>query len=122
VTGVAGVGKTALAVHAAHRLHADYPDGQLYANLHGGSPLARAPEEVLDGFLAGLGADVAMIPHSLDAREAAYRSALSGRRVTGMVRTTRSACSSTASAPIGCVPIRLPRRRSWRSVPGCRSR
>jgi hypothetical protein len=113
VTGVAGVGKTALAVHAAHRLHADYPDGQLYANLHGGSPLARAPEEVLDGFLAGLGADVAMIPHSLDAREAAYRSALSGRRVLIVLDDARDAAQVQPLLPgsAGCATLVTSRMR-----------
>jgi tetratricopeptide (TPR) repeat protein len=44
IDGMAGVGKTALAVHAAHRLAAAYPDGQLYLDLHGFTP-GRSPVE-----------------------------------------------------------------------------
>jgi DNA-binding SARP family transcriptional activator/tetratricopeptide (TPR) repeat protein len=80
VTGPAGVGKTAFAVHVAHRLAANYPDGQLYANLRGDSQEPRSADEVIDGFLTALGTDQATIPVSLDARQAAYRTALAGRR------------------------------------------
>ncbi|HEY1626127.1 MAG TPA: BTAD domain-containing putative transcriptional regulator [Streptosporangiaceae bacterium] len=80
VTGPAGVGKTAFAVHVAHQLAASYPDGQLHASLRGGGPDPRAADEVIEGFLTALGADQASIPRSLDARQAAYRTALAGRR------------------------------------------
>jgi len=80
VTGQAGVGKTAFAVHVAHRLAVSYPDGQLYANLRGGSQEPRPADEVIEGFLTALGTDPAAIPRSLDARQAAYRTALAGRR------------------------------------------
>lgn len=80
VTGPAGVGKSAFAVHVAHRLVASYPDGQLYANLRGGGKEPRSADEVIEGFLTALGTDQAAIPRSLDARQAAYRSALAGRR------------------------------------------
>jgi DNA-binding SARP family transcriptional activator/Tfp pilus assembly protein PilF len=80
VTGQAGVGKTAFAVYVAHRLAASYPDGQLYANLRGGSQEPRSPDDVIEGFLTALGTDQAAIPRSLDARQAAYRTALAGRR------------------------------------------
>jgi DNA-binding SARP family transcriptional activator len=80
VSGPAGVGKTAFAVHVAHRLAASYPDGQLYANLRGDSQEPRSAGEVIEGFLTALGTDQAAIPHSLDARQAAYRTALAGRR------------------------------------------
>jgi predicted ATPase len=49
--GKAGVGKTTLAVHAAHQLRRLFPDGQLYVNLRGVEAQALAPAEVLDGFL-----------------------------------------------------------------------
>jgi DNA-binding SARP family transcriptional activator len=80
VTGPAGVGKTAFAVHVAHRLAASYPDGQLYANLRGGSQEPRSADEVIEGFLNALGTEQSEMPHSLDARQAAYRTALAGRR------------------------------------------
>jgi DNA-binding SARP family transcriptional activator/tetratricopeptide (TPR) repeat protein len=80
VSGPAGVGKTAFAVHVAHRMAANYPDGQLYANLRGGSQDPRSADEVIEGFLTALGTDQAAIPRNLDARQAAYRTALAGRR------------------------------------------
>src|SRR5262249_3329697 len=52
--GKAGVGKTALAVHAAHQLRPAFPDGQLYVNLRGAEAQALAPEEVLAEFLRAL--------------------------------------------------------------------
>ncbi|MFF5549595.1 AfsR/SARP family transcriptional regulator [Streptomyces olivaceoviridis] len=83
VDGIPGVGKTALAVHFAHRVAGDFPDGQLYTDLGGfaahGDPAD--PGEVLHGFLEALGVDRHRIPASLEARSALYRSVLSGRRV-----------------------------------------
>jgi DNA-binding SARP family transcriptional activator/tetratricopeptide (TPR) repeat protein len=79
VSGTAGVGKTALALHWAHHAAGAFPDGQLYADLHGYDvvqPLS--PADVLAGFLRALGADV---PPSADERAARYRSLLAGRRM-----------------------------------------
>src|SRR5437764_14235960 len=59
IAGTAGVGKTALAVHLAHELAADFPDVQLYVNLHGYEPAQRlAATQVLDRFLRALGVPV----------------------------------------------------------------
>jgi tetratricopeptide (TPR) repeat protein len=82
ITGTAGVGKTALAVHWAHHARARFPDGQLYVDLLGyasDSPLT--PEQVLESFLHALGAPAEMIPARLDAQAAHYRSLLDGRQV-----------------------------------------
>lgn len=83
VAGKGGVGKTTLAVHAAHQLIARFPDGQLFVNLHGmetdTNPLA--PADVLGELLRALGADATAIPDTLDARQALYRTRLAGRRV-----------------------------------------
>jgi tetratricopeptide (TPR) repeat protein len=81
VTGTAGVGKTAFAVHVARQVASYFPDGVLYASLHGGTSRPRSPDDVIEAFLAALGSDIATIPANLDARQAAYRSALSGRRM-----------------------------------------
>ncbi|MGN6791408.1 MAG: BTAD domain-containing putative transcriptional regulator [Streptosporangiaceae bacterium] len=80
VTGMLGVGKTALAVHAAHLASVRFPDGQLYACLDdGGRP--RDPQVVLGELLRGLGVTPGSIPAARFEREALYRSVLAGRRV-----------------------------------------
>ena len=83
ITGTAGVGKTALAVHWAHRISDQYPDGQLYVNLRGFDPTgtAVAPAEAIRGFLDAFGATPQQIPLSLQDQAALYRSLLAGRRV-----------------------------------------
>ncbi|MCR6482903.1 NB-ARC domain-containing protein [Amycolatopsis sp. OK19-0408] len=80
VTGMPGVGKTALAVHWAHRVASSFPDGQLFANLRGFADARPAePADVLAGFLRALG--VRELPVELDQLAAAFRSAVAGRRV-----------------------------------------
>ncbi|HEV3173654.1 MAG TPA: BTAD domain-containing putative transcriptional regulator [Actinocrinis sp.] len=82
IAGMGGVGKTALAVHWAHRTRSRYPDGQLYVNLRGygaGEPLR--PLEALSGFLLALGVPAAQIPDDEARAAALFRSRLSGKRV-----------------------------------------
>lgn len=79
MSGLGGVGKTALALHAGHRVRHRYPDGQLHVDLGGTSADPVEPEEVLGRFLRALG--VGAVPDGLDARAALYRSVLAGRRV-----------------------------------------
>ncbi len=82
VTGTAGVGKTALAVHWAHQVRERFSGGELYVNLRGygpGQPVTS--EQALDAVLRGLGMSGEKIPPGLDAKAAAYRSLLTGRRV-----------------------------------------
>jgi Tetratricopeptide repeat len=82
LSGTAGVGKTALAVHWAHRARAAYPDGQLYVDLRGyhpDEPVSGA--DALAGFLRALGVPDRDIPVDLDERAALYRSTLHGRHV-----------------------------------------
>jgi transcriptional regulator with XRE-family HTH domain len=82
VTGTAGVGKTALAVHWAHRVGRRFNHGQLYADLRGFAPEAPAPpERVLDAYLTALGVPVPQLPGHLDAKAALFRSLLDGRRL-----------------------------------------
>lgn len=83
--GMGGVGKTRLAVHAAHRhLHADrYPDGQLYVDLRGvtADQQPADPSDVLESFLRQLGVPGQLIPGDPGARSAMFRSNLVERRV-----------------------------------------
>jgi DNA-binding SARP family transcriptional activator/tetratricopeptide (TPR) repeat protein len=81
IGGTAGVGKTALAVHWAHQVAGRFPDGQLYANLHGYDAAAPVPAcDVLAGFLRELGVAGQDIPVETDERAARYRSLLAGKR------------------------------------------
>jgi DNA-binding SARP family transcriptional activator len=81
VTGAPGVGKSSLAVHAAHGLRADFPDGQLYMDLAGTSTAPRDPTVVLGEALRALGVIDRWIPEGLDARASLYRSLLAHRRM-----------------------------------------
>jgi DNA-binding SARP family transcriptional activator/tetratricopeptide (TPR) repeat protein len=85
VAGPAGVGKTALCVHVAHALRARFPDGQLYANLHGfdrDDPPTAA--EILARFLRALGLNSGL-PDGLDERADLYRTLVSDRRILVVV-------------------------------------
>ncbi|MFE9122254.1 ATP-binding protein [Streptomyces sp. NPDC007172] len=82
IDGMAGVGKTSLAVHAAHLMADRFPDGQYYCDLHGFTPghAPTAPAVALEALLRMAGVDGARIPHSLQERSALWRTTLSGRR------------------------------------------
>jgi DNA-binding SARP family transcriptional activator/Tfp pilus assembly protein PilF len=82
VSGTAGVGKTALAIHWGHRNRDRYPDGQLYLNLRGYDPnRPMAAAEALTYLLTALGVPNGDIPLDLAQREARYRTTVSGRRM-----------------------------------------
>lgn len=83
IDGMAGIGKTALAVHAAHRLSDRYPDAQLFIDLHGYSA-DRGPVEpiaALDTLLRAVGVPAESIPDDLDSRAALWRARLADRAV-----------------------------------------
>ena len=77
--GKAGVGKTTLAVHAAHQMRTLFPDGQLYVNLRGVEAQALDPFDVLGRFLRALGVEGHSIPDDVDERVDLYRSLMADR-------------------------------------------
>jgi tetratricopeptide (TPR) repeat protein len=83
VAGTAGVGKTALAVHWAHRVADRFPHGQLYVNLRGFDPAGTVldPAEAIHRFLDALGVAPQRIPADPDAQVGLYRTLLAGKRM-----------------------------------------
>ncbi|MCO6006261.1 tetratricopeptide repeat protein [Actinoallomurus purpureus] len=81
VAGMAGVGKTALVVHAAHRLAERYPDGRIHVDLGGATGHPMDPAAALDRFLRLLGVWGGRIRGGVDDRAALLRDRLAGRRV-----------------------------------------
>ena len=92
IAGIAGVGKTGLALHWGHRARHRFPDGQLYADLRGydahQEPLP--PAAVLDGFLRALGVPGDQVPGGLDERAAMFRSMLHGRQMLVVLDNART--------------------------------
>ena len=83
IDGMAGVGKTAFAVHAAHRLADRFPDGQIFLPLHGHTPGQQPvdPADALASLLLTAGVAPAQIPPGLQARMALWRDRLAGRQL-----------------------------------------
>jgi DNA-binding SARP family transcriptional activator len=91
VAGSGGLGKTSLAVHAAHRVRGSFPDGQLYVDLLGAAPQPLLPADVLARFLRDLGVDGRDVPADDDERAARYRTVLAGRRMLIVLDNVRDA-------------------------------
>ncbi|MFD8498589.1 tetratricopeptide repeat protein [Amycolatopsis sp. NPDC059657] len=108
ITGTAGVGKTALAVHWAHRLRARFPDGQLYLNLRGyaaGQPVR--PLEALSRFLRALGVSPDRIPVDEDEAAALFRTTVADRRVLVVLDNAVDVAQARPLLPAaeGCLTI-----------------
>jgi DNA-binding SARP family transcriptional activator len=101
ISGMAGVGKTALAVHAAQALAERFPDGQLYVNLQGATPGLRPlpPLEVLGRFLRALGTDPGAVPMGLEEASSLFRSRVAGRRLLLMLDDADDAVQVTPLIP-----------------------
>ncbi|WP_406729629.1 BTAD domain-containing putative transcriptional regulator [Streptomyces sp. GD-15H] len=121
VTGAAGTGKSALAVHAAHQARRSFPDGQLHADLSGQSECPRSPAEVLGWFLRAMGVAEHNLPASVEERGQLYRSLLADRR---MLVLLDNAADDRQIRPLlpgtgGCRTL-ITGRDSFTTLPGAR--
>ena len=91
IDGAGGIGKTSLAVHVGHQVAGHFPDGQLYADLHGTGGSPATPGEVLARFLRGLGIPSENVPADLEERGALFRTTLAARRVLVLLDNVRDA-------------------------------
>ena len=112
VAGPAGIGKSALVVHGAHRVAPRFPDGQLYLNLRGSGAQPMTPGDALARFLRDLGDDPAGLPADATERANRYRSLLVGRRVLVVLDDARDAAQVRQLLPgtVGCSVLVTTRR------------
>jgi DNA-binding SARP family transcriptional activator len=115
IDGMAGIGKSALAIRAAHRVREQFPDGQLFIDLHGHTP-GIAPldaDKALDWFLRSLGVPPQLIPEALGERAAFYRDRLAGTRTLIFLDNAATAAQVRPLLPAtpGCLVMVTSRRR-----------
>ncbi|WP_329336450.1 tetratricopeptide repeat protein [Streptomyces sp. NBC_00663] len=103
LSGMAGVGKSALALHLAHDLRDRFPDGQLYVNLHGATPgmTPLTSAQALTALLRDLGADSRSIPEHPDAAAALLRSMLAPTRTLMVLDDAENAAQVRQLLPAG---------------------
>ncbi len=113
MAGSGGLGKTSLAVHAAHRIRGSFPDGQLYVDLLGATPQPLPAADVLARFLRDLGVDGRDIPADDEERAARYRTVLAGRRMLVVLDNARDAAQVRPLLPgaASCAVLITTRRR-----------
>lgn len=113
--GSAGVGKTSLAVHWAHRVAHRFPDGQLHVNLRGfeSDAAPMSPAEAVRGFLDAFAIPPERIPTGLNAQAALYRSLVAGRRMLVVLDNAVSAEQVRPLLPgaAGCLVLVTSRNR-----------
>ncbi|MEN3361180.1 MAG: hypothetical protein V7637_5162 [Mycobacteriales bacterium] len=124
IDGMAGIGKTAVAVHLAHRvLAAGAADRVLFVNLRGYHPTRAAadPGAVLDSFLRLLGVPGHRIPHALDKRVALYRDVVAGTRTLVVLDNAAGTDQVTPLLPAApTCPVLVTSRERLERLPGVR--
>jgi DNA-binding SARP family transcriptional activator/tetratricopeptide (TPR) repeat protein len=115
VAGAPGVGKTALAVHWAHQVAGQFPDGQLHVDLRGFDPAGEImpADAAIRGFLQALGVPADRVPATATARAGLYRSLLAGKRVLIVADNARDAGQVRPLLPgtPGCMVVATSRVR-----------
>jgi hypothetical protein len=83
IDGMAGIGKSTFAVHAAHKLAGSFPDGQFFLPLHAHAPGQRpvSPADALASLLLTAGVAAQHIPPGLEARAGRWRDHVAGKRI-----------------------------------------
>jgi DNA-binding SARP family transcriptional activator/predicted ATPase len=119
LVGRGGVGKTALALQAAHAVRDAYPDGHLYAGFQHKHGSARNPSQILGGWLSTFGVAPAVVPEDIADRAAIYRSWLGGRRLLIVLDDVADAADVEPLLPgiPGCAVIVTSRKATIR-LPG----
>lgn len=120
ITGMGGVGKTAIAVHAGHLSAERFPDGQLYVNLRGYDPgTALTSAEALGQLLRSLGVRHDAVPTGIDEMASLYRSRIAGRRMMILLDDANSVDQVTPLLPgdIGSATV-ITSRRFLATLPG----
>jgi len=121
ISGMPGVGKTALAVQAAHLLAPAFPDRQVFIDLHGHTPGRNpvSPAEALAELITATGADAGFLPADLPGRSAMWRDRLTGQRA---LLVLDNAASSAQVAPLlpssGECLVLVTSRRQLADLPG----
>lgn len=115
IDGMAGVGKSALAVQAAHYLARDFPDGQLFIDLHAYTQTSepRSASEALEALLRALGVPPQRIPEDAEERAALFRQRLAGTRTLILLDNAVSEAQVRPLLPgtAGCLVLITSRRR-----------
>ncbi|MFT2018896.1 BTAD domain-containing putative transcriptional regulator [Streptomyces sp. 796.1] len=113
ISGLSGMGKTALAREVAHGLAAAFPDGQLFIDLRGGEPERRSTSHVLEAFLRALGCPASELPDGTEARRLRYHAMLARRRVLVVIDGAHDGAQLAPLLPTapGCAALVTSRRR-----------
>jgi tetratricopeptide (TPR) repeat protein/transcriptional regulator with XRE-family HTH domain len=120
VAGMPGVGKTALAVHAAHVLAAEFPDRRLFVDLHAHTPghEPMRPEDALAGLLAAVGVEPRCLPSDLEERAALWRDRMAGQRALLVLDNAASSRQVVPLLPGGGCLVLVTSRRHLGDLPG----